>query len=213
MRKSPALDALFPRTRQAILAATLLHPERWWYLSDLARHLGVRPSSLQRELAALVKAGILDHRRDGNRVYVQANPHCPFLLELQGLLAKTVGLVEVLRDALVPFVEHIVLAFIYGSVARADEIATSDVDVMIIGRIGLADLASALRQAEQQVGRPINPTLYTREEFVTKLHAGQHFLTRVLEGKKLFIVGEPHELATVVSQSPGTATYHESSGA
>ena len=91
MRKSRALDALFPRIRQALLAATVLHPDRWWYLSDLAKHLDVRPSSLQRELAALVDAGILRRRRDGNRVYFQRNPDCPFLRELQGLLVRRLG--------------------------------------------------------------------------------------------------------------------------
>jgi DNA-binding transcriptional ArsR family regulator len=84
MRKNRPLDSLFPRTRQAVPTATLLHPERWWYLSDLAKHLGVRPSNLQRELAALTSAEILHQRRDGNRVYFQASPDCPFLPELQG---------------------------------------------------------------------------------------------------------------------------------
>src|SRR5437773_7488411 len=113
MRKSKAIDALFPRTRQAILAATLLHPDRWWYLSDLAKHLVVRPSSLQRELAALTSAEILRRRRDGNRVYFQANPDCPFLPELQGLLVKTAGIVDVVRETLAPFAKRIDWAFIY----------------------------------------------------------------------------------------------------
>src|SRR5215813_13177005 len=133
MRKYRALDALFPRIRQAILVATVLHPDRWWYLSDLAKHLGVRPSSLQRELATLVEAGILQRREDGNRVYFQANPDCPFLSELQGLLVKTAGIVDVLRETLAPFAKRIDWAFIYGSVARAEELASSDVDLMIIG--------------------------------------------------------------------------------
>jgi DNA-binding transcriptional ArsR family regulator len=98
MRKIRPLDALFPRIRQALLAATLLHPDRWWYLSDLAKHLGTRPSSLQRELAALVDAGILNRRQDGNRIYFQPHPDCPFLPELQGLLVKTVGVVDALRE-------------------------------------------------------------------------------------------------------------------
>ena len=91
IRKKRPLDSLFPRTRQAVLTATLLHPDRWWYLSDLAKHLGVRPSSLQREIATLTSTEILRQRRDGNRVYFQANADCPFLPELQGLLVKTAG--------------------------------------------------------------------------------------------------------------------------
>src|SRR6266702_3772139 len=195
MRKSKAIDALFPRTRQAILTATLLHPDRWWYLSDLAKHLSVRPSSLQRELAALTNAEILYRRRDGNRVYFQANPDCPFLPELQGLLVKTAGMVDVLRETLAPFAKRIDWAFIYGSVARAEELAASDVDLMIIGKVGLAALSQALRRAEKRLSRAVNPTLYTREEFDTKLCARDHFLTSVLDGAKLSILGDPHDLA------------------
>src|SRR2546427_5489214 len=200
MRKSKALDALFPRTRQAILAATLLHPDRWWYLSDLARHLGVRPSSLQRELATLVHAEILRQRRDGNRIYFQPNPDCPFLAELQGLMAKTVGLVDMLREVLDPFADRIDWAFVYGSMARSKELAASDVDLMIIGRVGLADMATAVRQAEGRLNRPVNPTLYSREEFATKLAAGHAFLRAVLDGEKLFILGDPHELAATFTE-------------
>jgi len=199
MRKPKAIDAIFPRTRQAILATTLLHPDRWWYLSDLARHLGVRPSSLQRELATLVDAGILRQRRDGNRTYFQPNPDCPFLAELQGLMLKTVGLVDVIREVLEPFTNRIDWAFVYGSIARSEELVSSDVDLMIIGRVGLADIALALRQAEMRLNRPVNPAVYSREEFATKLAAGHAFLHTVLDEAKLFIVGDPHELAATFS--------------
>jgi DNA-binding transcriptional ArsR family regulator len=209
MHKNRPLDSLFPRTRQAILTATLLHPDRWWYLSDLAKHLGVRPSSLQRELAALTNAEILRQRRDGNRVYFQANPACPFLLELQGLLVKTVGMVDVLRETLAPFAKRIDCAFIYGSVARAEELAASDVDLMIIGTAGLADLSQALRRAEKRLGRAVNPTLYTREEFGTKLRATDHFLTSVLDGARLVILGDLHELAAAIGIPPRPDAHHK----
>jgi DNA-binding transcriptional ArsR family regulator len=200
MRKSKAIDAIFPRTRQAVLAATFLHPDRWWYLSDLARYLGVRPSSLQRELATLVEAEILRQRREGNRIYFQPNPDCPFLAELQGLMLKTVGLVDVLHEVLEPFTNRIDWAFVYGSIARSEELAASDVDLMIIGRVGLADIAPALRQAERRLNRPVNSTVYSREEFATQLTARRPFLHAVLEGAKLFILGDPHELAATFSE-------------
>lgn len=200
MRISRAIDALLPRTRQAILAATLMHPDRWWYLSDLAKHLGVRPSSLQRELAALVNVGILQQRRDGNRVYFRPHPACPFLPELQGLMTKTVGLVDVLREVLEPFAAHIDWAFVYGSIARTEELASSDVDLLIIGRVGLAAIAPALRQAETRLNRPVNPILYTQEEFATKYTAGHAFLRAVLDGEKLCILGEPHALAVPINE-------------
>jgi len=97
MRKNNMLDALFPRTRQNILATLLLSPERHWYLSDLARHLNVSPSSLQQELASLAEAGILCREADGNRVYYQANPSHPLRAELQSLFAKTVRLADQVR--------------------------------------------------------------------------------------------------------------------
>src|SRR5712692_4566541 len=115
MRKKAAIDVLFPETRKAILAATLMQPDRWWYLSDLAHNLGVRPSSLQRELAALVEAGVLRRKSDGNRVYFQPEPDCPLLPELTGLMTKTAGLVDVVREALRPFAKSIRWAFVYGS--------------------------------------------------------------------------------------------------
>jgi DNA-binding transcriptional ArsR family regulator len=94
MRKSSALDVLFPAVRQGVLAATLMQPDRWWYLSDLAADLGRRPSSLQRELPRLVAAGILESRDEGNRVYYRANAGCPFFPELKGLFVKTAGVTK-----------------------------------------------------------------------------------------------------------------------
>jgi predicted nucleotidyltransferase len=151
-----------------------------------------------------VSADILHQRRDGNRVYFQANPDCPFLPELQGLLVKTTGMVDVLHEALTPFAKRIHWAFIYGSVARAEELATSDVDLMIIGKLGLAELAPALRHAERRLSRAVNPTLYTCAEFATKLRARDHFLASVLAGARLFLLGDPHELAAAIGPSPGT---------
>jgi hypothetical protein len=105
-----------------------------------------------------VDADILNRRQDGNRVYFQPNPDCPFLPELQSLLVKTVGVVDVLREGLSRFATRIDCVFAYGSIAGAEELASSDVDVMIIGHVGLAKLTPALRHAAEQLGRPVNPT-------------------------------------------------------
>ena len=188
------LDALLPRTRQRILAATTLQPDRWWYMADLARHLELRPSSLQRELPALVAAGILRDRRDGRQVYYQPDPRCPILPDLQALLLKTVGLVDLLRDALVPLRKRIRVAFVYGSLARGDEIATSDVDLMIVGSVALADVSRILPEAERTLAREVNPTVYAPDEFAGKLESGHHFLREVLSGPKLLIVGSIDDL-------------------
>lgn len=202
MRKVSPLDTLLPRTIQGILAATLLAPQKGWYLSDLARHLRRTPSSLQGPLAALVDAGILQRKKEGNRVYFEVDPQCPFLSELQGIIAKTVGLVDVLRDALQPFSTRIIAAFVYGSVARSRERSSSDVDLMVIGTVGLSDIAPTLKQAEERLGRPVNATVYAIGEFAKKLATGHYFVRSVLDKEKLFVLGSEHDLEKAASRRP-----------
>ena len=196
------IDVLMPHTRKAILAATLLLPDKSWYLQDLARHLRLRPSTLQRELAALVGAGILKSHRQGRMVYYQADSNCPVYPELQGLLAKTAGLVDVLRDCLSDFVERIVICFIYGSVARREETSLSDVDLLIVGRIGLADLGRPLRDAQEKLGREISPKLYRPDEFAKRIATKDHFLASVLKMPKIFVIGDPRALDQVIEIQP-----------
>ena len=141
MRKNaPALDSLFPGVRQGVLAAAILtRPGKWWYLSELAEFLHTRPSSLQRELSSLEQSGILQQRKDGRRRYFKAETRSPIFRELRSIFEKTAGLIPTLRVALRPFANKIVCAFVYGSIARREEDATSDVDLMVIGSLGLAD--------------------------------------------------------------------------
>jgi uncharacterized protein len=193
MRTAPGVDALFPKTRQSILAATFGEPHRWWYMRELARHLRLTPSSLQRELAALVRGGILLRRREGKHVYFQAATDSPIFQELHGLILKTVGLADVIRDVLKPLADRIQWAFIYGSVARSDEHSASDVDLMLIGQVGLADVSRPLRKAERRLNRAVNPTTYTTDEFAAKVKSNHHFIATVMRSKKLFIKGDAGE--------------------
>jgi predicted nucleotidyltransferase len=195
MRTKTLVSVLFPGTRRAVLATTLMHPERWWFLADLARHIGVPPSSLQREIESLVEVGILLRRQEGKQVYVKPDPNCPVLYELQGIMAKTLGLVDVLREELHPFRKSIQTAFVYGSLARCEEISESDVDLMIVGSVSLADLSPAIQKAEERLAREVNPTLFSPEEFARKLKQQHHFLKTVLAGDKLLIVGRENDLA------------------
>ena len=194
MRKKSPLDSLISKTNQGLLAVLVLHPDRWWYMSDLAKRLDRRPSSLQTPLASLVAAGILRRRKEGNRVYFQADPDCPFLPELQGIIAKTVGLVDVLREVLASFERRIEVAFVHGSVAKSAEGSASDVDLILIGSVGLKQLSPALESAEERLGRAVNASLYTRDEFAEKLAAKNHFLLAVLDKEKLFVVGGENDL-------------------
>jgi uncharacterized protein len=120
MRSIKPLDALLTVTRQKVLSRTHLEPERWWYLHELARALAVRPSSIQRAVAALVAGGILLRREDGNRVYLKADLNCPIFPEIRELLIKTAGFVDVLKDALDPLRSGIHVAFVYGSMASSE---------------------------------------------------------------------------------------------
>lgn len=195
MRKKSLVAVLLPKTRRAVLAATLMHPERWWFLTDLARHIGTTPSSLQREMDALVGVGILLRRREGKQVYFRPDPNCPIFPELQGIMAKTLGLVDVLRDALRAFRKSIRVAFVYGSIARCEELSESDVDVMIVGTVKLAELSPAIQKAEERLAREVNPTLFSPEEFAEKVRRGHHFLKTVLGDDKLFLIGTQDDVA------------------
>ena len=197
MRTSPILDALFPAVRQRLLAATLLQPDKWWYLTELAAHLGTAPSSLQRELESLTRSGLLERKQDGRRTYYKANTGSPAFNDLERLFAKTAGLVPALRAELEPFGRAITWAFLYGSVARGEEAAHSDVDVMAVGSVGSAELVPALKRLERRFGRDINLTRYSEEEFCRKVRNGDHFLASVLKAKRVLLKGSDHELAAV----------------
>ncbi len=195
-----ALDSLFPSVRQGVLAATLTRPEKWWYLSELAEFLHTRPSSLQRELFSLEESGILQQRKDGRRTYFKAETRSPIFRELRSIFEKTVGLIPILRIALQPFGEKIAFAFVYGSIARGEERATSDVDFMVIGDIGLAALAPSLRKAEKRLGREVNVTNYSVDEFRKKVADGDHFLTTVLKGSLQFVKGKERDLDAIAGK-------------
>lgn len=198
---------------QDVLAATVLRPNRDWYLSDLASHLGLRPSSLQRTLQKLVRAGILTRRQDGNRVYYRADPACPILAELSGILTKTVGIAEPLRQALMPLSTLISFAFIHGSVAEGRERSESDIDIVIVGEAPGADVAFALRPLQERLGREINVTRYSLREFPRKVASRHHFLSSVLRRPKIFLIGGEHELDKIVGREARGIGAHQQAGA
>ena len=181
--------SLLAPLQERVLALVLLRPERQWYRSELARALDIPASSLQRPLAALCKTGILRARKDGNRLYYQADADSPIFPELRGLLAKTSGLVGVLRAALDALVSRITVAFVYGSIASGEESSTSDVDLLVVGKVGLKELATPLRKAAMRLGREISPVVFSETEFAAKLKAKNHFLSSVLDKPRLFVVG------------------------
>ena len=198
MRKTHVLEALFPEIRKGVLSAAFTRPEKWWYLSELAAYLHTSPSSLQRELASLAASGILEQRREGTRNYFRADARSPWFQELRSLFEKTAGVIPALQQLLKPFQGRIRCAFVYGSVARGKDTAASDVDLLVIGSVGLADLSPPLRKAEARLGREISVMNYSLREFRSKAARGDHFLSVVLRGPKKFVKGSRHDLDAMV---------------
>jgi predicted nucleotidyltransferase len=194
MRTTSTLDALFPAIRAGVLSATMLQPEHWWFMTELARHLGVTPSSLQRELKSLVVAGLLLRRQEGRRAYFKANVEAPQFPELCGLIEKTTGIIPTVRAALMDFGNRIELALVYGSIVRGEEHSGSDIDLMIVGTLKQIDLLPTLRKLEASFRREVNVTLFSPEEFHRKLETEDHFLHTVLKGKTILLKGTLHEL-------------------
>lgn len=192
----PAATALFGVTRQAVLGFFFDHPDERFYQRQVVRSLALGSGAVQRELARLVTGSILSRTVEGRQAYYQANRQSPIYPELHGLVRKTLGAAGVLREALQPLTGRARVAFIYGSMARRQEGAQSDVDVMVVGDdIGMSSVSPLLRPAQDALRREVNPSVYRTEEFRRKLAEGHHFLTRVMEGAKVFLIGGEHELS------------------
>lgn len=191
------IDALFSKTKQNILSTTVINPDKWWYLSDLAKTINTSPSSLQRDLLNMTSTGILEKRQEGNRIYYRANKECPVFDELQGIIVKTVGIHDKLDSALKPLSKKIRIAFIFGSIARREEMSISDVDIMVIGETTISEVVKRLKPVEKIIDREINPTVYQINEFKKGLRDKSNFLMEVIEGEKVFIIGNENELADI----------------
>jgi len=188
--------ALFGATRQAVLRLLFGHSDQRFYQRQIIRTCRLGSGTVQRELEQLTRAGILARTVEGRQTYFQANRQCPVFEELRGLIRKTFGVAEVLERGLTALAGKVQLAFLYGSMASGTETAGSDVDVMVAGeRVSMDEVVSALADAQRDLGREINPSVYRTEEFCRKLAQGQHFLSGVVSGPKIFLIGDENELA------------------
>ena len=169
------------------------------YAAELANHLRVRPSSLQRDLAKFTAAGIFKKSRSGNRTYFQASEECPVFPELRGLLIKTSGLVDVLHGELFSLASKIKVAVVYGSIASGTETSGSDIDLLVIGAVTMIELSPLLERATGKLRRQINPTLYTPDEFAQKARRS-HFVQSVLDKPLLFVIGIKGDLETITGR-------------
>jgi uncharacterized protein len=200
MRANSSLlaDVLFGKGRGALLALLYGHPDQSYYYRQITRQLsGISVGTLQRELETLSYLGLVDRTTVGKQVFYRANQNHPVFPELRALVAKTVGAIHVLREALAPIADRIAIALIYGSLARREEKAESDIDLLIVGSVTLEDVLGSVAELEQSLGRSINPTVYTLAEFKAKLARGNHFLNSIVRGEKIFLIGDERELRKV----------------
>lgn len=198
---STTADALFPKVRQRVLAVLFGSPERSFYTNEVIGLAQSGAGAVQRELAGLAEAGLLTVSQQGNQKHFQANPASPVFVELRGLVTKTVGLADVLRGALALLAPQIEMAFVFGSIAKQEETAQSDVDLLIVSNtLGYGEVFAALEDAGQKLGRKINPALYTAADFRTRLHDDNAFINRVMQQPKIWLIGQeesaPHERTT-----------------
>jgi len=194
--RSGLADALFTQTQQRILGLIFGQSNQDFAVSELITATGSGSGAVQRELAKLTAAGLLTIRRSGNQKRYQANPDAPIYHELVSMIRKTVGLAGPLRDALLPIADDILVAFVYGSVAKQSDTARSDIDLMIVSdTVGYADVMQHLETSHQALGRTINPTIYSRHEWNARIHEENSFLMRVLAQPKIWVIGGEHELS------------------
>ncbi len=192
---SALMDLLFPATRQRVLAQLLLHPEESFHLRELARLTASHAGTLGRELDKLTEAGLVLRREQGNQVRYQANAQCPLFAELASMFRKTHGMVPALREALAPLAGSIRLALVFGSMARGTQSAGSDIDLLVVGEVGFAELVQALYPLQQALQREINPVLYTEAEFRRRVETGEAFVRRLLDQPHVFLTGDKDDLA------------------
>ena len=163
-----------------------------FHLREIERRTGLSTGSLRQEITKLRKLGLITLRKDGNRTYYEANRHHPLFEDIHRIVLKTVGLVDVLKASLGK--SGIQCAFVFGSVAQGTAKAESDIDLMVVGTIGLRKLTSLLSGVGNQLGREINPHVLTPEEYHDRVQRKDHFVTNVMESTRLFVVGNYDDL-------------------
>ena len=188
-------NALFPRVRQRVLAVLFGTPDRSFYANEVIALAQSGTGAVQRELAGLSAAGLLTVSKQGNQKHYQANASAPVFAELRRLVLKTMGVADVLRAALAPLASQIEQAFVYGSVARQQDTAHSDVDLMVVSpTLGYGELFGALEAATHTLGRTVNPTLYTPDDIAKRIEQDNAFVTRVLQQPTVWLIGAQEQL-------------------
>ena len=184
-------DLLFPNQyRRKVLGLLLMRPDQQIHLRELARVIGAAPGTLKKELDALCEAGLLRAERVGNQVRFCANTAHPVFPELQALIRKTIGLADALRLSLAPLAGRIDAAFVFGSMASGTESAGSDIDLMVVGDAGFAEVVDATYAAQATLGREINLKVMSASEWQAKKAERNAFLQDVLNKPRIMLIGD-----------------------
>ena len=194
MNENLLCSGLFGKTRQAVLALLYGQADSSFYTKQIMDAVKIGRGTVQRELKNLTSAGIITREVQGRQVYYRANENCPIFNELKSIVRKTFGIADVIRQSLETAADKIQVAFIFGSVARSADDRKSDIDVMVVGRISFGDVVSLLSPAEEKLGREVNAVVYPLSEFKQKVRGDHHFVKTVLEGEKIFLIGDEGEL-------------------
>lgn len=195
-KASPTIqDALFSGVQQRVLGILFGQPDRQFQSAEIIRMVDSGTGAVHRQLSTLAASGLVNVTRIGNQKHYQANPDSPVFDELCGLIRKTVGLAVPIRDALEAYRDQIDVAFVYGSVARNEDSARSDIDLMIFGNdLDYVGIYKAIKSAEDILHRPINPNLTTLDEWQKKIIKGNSFIAKVAKQSKLYIYGSDNDL-------------------
>jgi len=196
----PVASALFPRSRRAVLGILYGDPESRYYLREIIEMAGLGSGQVQRELTRLSEAGIIRRFKEGRHVYFQANPACPVYDELRSLVTRSLGAGAVVSNSLEALADRSQVESVYGSVARGEERSESDIDLLVVGDVSFGELVEALAGAESQLRREIHTTLFSAEEFRTRLARRDHFLESVVKEKKILVIGDEDELRDLPTQ-------------
>ena len=189
-------DALFSTTQQRVLGLLFGQPGRSFYANELIALTGGGSGAVQRELARLAHSGLITQQTIGRQKHYQANATAPIFGELCAIASKTMSLAEPLRKALAPLAPQIHAAFVYGSVAKRQDTANSDIDLMIVSdALTYADLFTLLEGVSQTLGREVKPTIYSRRQWAARLARGDSFLTRVQAQPRIWLIGDDDALA------------------
>ena len=194
-RGASLADSLFTGTQQRVLGLLFGQPTRSYYANELIGMAGAGSGAVQRELARLARSGLITVRPVGNQKHYQANPDSLLFAELCGIAQKTVGLAVPLREALLSLAPQIRAAFVYGSVAKRQDTAASDIDLMLISdTLTHSDTFAALEAATVRLGRTVNPTILSRKALAKRVKEDNAFATRVLSQPKIWLIGGEDDL-------------------